>query len=207
MNRRTKYFPTSSLLSLIIVCCACSLPTTTAQETPESWYQEGQATVRRNLALRNQIPVDGVAKNVILFVGDGMGISTITAARILEGQLRGESGEENELFFESFPNVALSKTYNTNGQVPDSAGTMTAMASGIKTDIGLISVNQNVVRGDCDSVSGNETLTFLERAEMRGLATGVVSTARLTHATPAANYAHSMDRNFEDDRDASELSN
>jgi alkaline phosphatase len=51
--------------------------------------------VRRNLALRNQIPVDGVAKNVILFVGDGMGISTITAARILEGQLRGESGEEN----------------------------------------------------------------------------------------------------------------
>ena len=207
MNKSTRYFPTSTLLSLLALCSACSLPTTNAQETPESWYQEGQAAVRRNLSLRNQVPVDAVAKNVILFVGDGMGISTITAARILEGQLRGESGEENELFFESFPNVALSKTYNTNGQVPDSAGTMSAMATGIKTDVGLISVNQNVIRGDCSSVPGNQALTFLERAEMRGLATGVVSTARLTHATPAANYAHSMDRNFEDDRDASALSN
>ena len=43
------------------------------------------------------------AKNVILFVGDGMGVTTVTAARILDGQLRGEHGEENELFFETFP--------------------------------------------------------------------------------------------------------
>lgn len=186
---------------------ACTLSTAAPQETPESWYQDGKAAVQRNLALRNQAPVGAVAKNVILFVGDGMGISTITAARILEGQLRGESGEENELYFESFPNVALSKTYNTNGQVPDSAGTMSAMATGIKTDVGLISVNQNVRRGDCSSVAGNQTITFLEQAEIRGLATGVVSTARITHATPAANYAHSMDRNFEDDRDASSLEN
>lgn len=206
--KKTAYRSTvPALLSLAALLSACGLSVSTAQETPESWYQEGRDAVARNLALRNQVPVGAVAKNVILFVGDGMGISTITAARILEGQLRGESGEENELFFEGFPNVALSKTYNTNGQVPDSAGTMSAMASGIKTDVGLISVNQNVIRGDCDSVAGNETLTFLERAEMRGLATGVVSTARITHATPAANYAHSMDRNFEDDRDASGLSN
>lgn len=206
MNKTSKKFPTPALLSLIALCSACSLPTT-AQETPESWYQEGQAAVRRNVALRNLVPANAVAKNVILFIGDGMGISTITAARILEGQLRGESGEENELFFESFPNVALSKTYNTNGQVPDSAGTMSAMATGIKTDVGLISVNQHVIRGDCDSVAANRTVTFLEIAEMKGLATGVVSTARITHATPAANYAHSMDRNFEDDRDAANLSN
>jgi alkaline phosphatase len=161
----------------------------------------------RNKAMRAVVPTERVAKNVILFIGDGMGISTITAARILAGQLRGESGEENELYFETFPSVALSKTYNTNGQVPDSAGTMSAMATGIKTDVGLISANQNVVRGDCSSLAGNTAMTFLERAETRGLATGVVTTARLTHATPAANYAHAMDRDFEDDRDAANLAN
>ena len=54
----------------------------------------------------------GKAKNVILFVGDGMGISTLTAARILEGQLKGMSGEENLLSFEQFPSMALSRTYS-----------------------------------------------------------------------------------------------
>ncbi len=58
------------------------------------------------------------AQNVILFLGDGMGISTITAARIFEGQQRGRTGEENSLSFEAFPNVALIKTYNLDRQVP-----------------------------------------------------------------------------------------
>ena len=62
------------------------------------------------------------AKNVILFIGDGMGISTITAARIYEAQKRGETGEENQLSFEKFDNIALVKTYNTNAQVPDFCG-------------------------------------------------------------------------------------
>ena len=51
----------------------------------------------------------GFAKNVILFIGDGMGISTLTAARILKGQLSGKHGEEEELHFEKFPNMALIK--------------------------------------------------------------------------------------------------
>ena len=195
---------------LVCLSAALSIPATSpasfAQETPQTWFNDGQAAVQRNLALRGT-DYSGVARNVILFVGDGMGVSTVTAARILEGQLRGESGEENELFFESFPSVALSKTYNVNAQVPDSAGTMSAMVTGVKTDAGLISVNQNVARGDCSSQRGNQVLTYLERAEMRGLSTGVVSTARLTHATPAANYAHIMDRDFEDDGDAANLPN
>jgi alkaline phosphatase len=197
-----------SLTTSTLTLLAAVLPFSEAmaQETPQSWFDAGQATVQRNLALRNQA-ANGMAKNVILFIGDGMGVSTVTAARIHEGQLRGEPGEENLLSFEEFPNVALSKTYNTDAQVADSAGTMSAMATGIKTRAGLISVNQNVFRGDCNSQTGNQTLTFLERAEMRGLATGVVTTARLTHATPAANYAHIMDRDFEDDADAVRFDN
>lgn len=189
---------TALILSITTVSCA-------AQETPERWYEEGRAVVERNLSYRYSNSSVPQAKNVILFIGDGMGISTVTAARILAGQLEGQTGEENELFFETFPNVALSKTYNTDAQVADSAGTTSAMATGIKTDRGIISINQYVERGDCNSVEGNITETFLERAEQRGLSTGVVTTARLTHATPAANYAHTMERDYEDDRDAENL--
>jgi len=83
------------------------------------------------------------AKNLILFIGDGMGISTITAGRIFDGQSLGLSGEEHSLAFEDFENLALVKTYNTNAQVPDSAGTATAIMSGYKTNIGAINVKPN----------------------------------------------------------------
>lgn len=65
-----------------------------------------------------------------------MGISTTTAARIFDGQNRGKMGEENVLSWENFPYTALSKTYNTDAQVTDSAASATAFASGVKTDDG-----------------------------------------------------------------------
>lgn len=170
------------------------------EETPETWRRDGEARIQQ---LKNQKKFKKKAKNVILFMGDGMGISTLTAARILEGQLRGESGEENLLSFERFPNVALSRTYGTNQQTSDSAPTMSAIISGIKTDEGIISVNQNVVIGDYKTVKGNETKTLLEMAEDSGRSTGVVSTARLTHATPAACYSHSAHRDWESDANLS----
>jgi len=138
------------------------------------------------------------AKNVILFVGDGMGVSTVTASRILEGQQKGMNGEENNLSFDLFPFTGLAKTYNVDAQTPDSAGTMTAMMSGVKTDVGVIGVDEDIVRGDCSTVFGNELVTALELAEIAGKSTGVISTARITHATPAATYAKSADRNWED---------
>lgn len=69
-------------------------------ESAETWLREGRAAIER---AKNLKPVKKRAKNVILFVGDGMGVTTLTAARILEGQMRGESGEENRLSFENFP--------------------------------------------------------------------------------------------------------
>ncbi|WP_198266034.1 alkaline phosphatase [sulfur-oxidizing endosymbiont of Gigantopelta aegis] len=169
-----------------------------ANESAQLWYEAGASSIEDAQQLRAN---KHRAKNVILFVGDGMGISTVTAARILEGQLRGESGEENLLSFEKMPYLALSKTYNTNQQTPDSAGTMTAMMSGIKSKAGVISVDQSVTRGDCASSQNAHLKTFLEQAEQAGMSTGVVTTARLTHATPAATYAHTPERNWEDDRD------
>lgn len=138
------------------------------------------------------------ARNVILFVADGMNISTITAARILDGQNRGEPGEENYLPFERWGHSALIKTYNENAQVPDSAGTATAMHTGVKTHIGAISV---YARQGLEACAEDAVVpaTTLERAQARGMSTGLVTTTRLTHATPASAYAHLPNRNWESD--------
>jgi len=164
-----------------------------ADESPAHWQALGQAELQRALARTQNTQR---AKNVILFVGDGMGISTVTAARIFDAQMRGSSGEENLLAFEGFPSVALSKTYNTNQQTADSAGTMTAMMTGIKTRAGVIGVNQYADRADCQSSLGTHVPSLMQDAAARGLATGFVTTTRITHATPAATYANSPERNW-----------
>jgi alkaline phosphatase len=168
------------------------------QENVETWRRDGWNVIDQAKQIKYQY---GKAKNVILFIGDGMGVSTLTASRIFEGQLRGESGEENRLSFEDFPFTALSKTYSANQQTSDSAPTMSAIMTGVKTDEGTLSVNQNIVRGDYRTVKGNETKTLLEMAEEVGKSTGVVTTTRVTHATPAACYAHTADRDWESDKD------
>jgi alkaline phosphatase len=174
-------------------------------EARETWLAATATTLAKTaktsgseLAAKSIASLKGRAKNVILFVGDGMGISTITAARILEGQMKGNPGEENQLSFDKLPFAGLAKTYNVDAQTPDSAGTMTAMMSGVKTDVGVIGVDEDIVRGDCSTVAGNELITALELAEIAGKSTGIISTARITHATPAATYAKSADRNWED---------
>jgi alkaline phosphatase len=170
----------------------------TAQDEPTDWVAMGEAT----LAQKQAQTIDrGPAKNVILFIADGMDITTITAGRIHAGQQMGGSGEGHVLAFETLPQTALAKTYNTNMQTPDSAGTATAILSGQKTKAGVLNIHQNVARGDCDGAQGNELQTILEVAGTTGRQVGVISTARLTHATPAALYAASPDRDWEADTD------
>ena len=117
---------------------------------------------------------------------------------------RASSGEENRLSFETFPATALSRTYETDFQTPESAGTMTAIMSGVKTRAGVIGVDQIAKRGDCTAGHGNETVSALELAELAGQSTGVVTTTRITHATPAATYAHTADRDWEADAEIPE---
>jgi len=93
----------------------------------------------------------------------------------------------------------MSKTYNTDMQVPDSAGTATAIVTGYKTRAGHISVKKEAMSGDCAASLSAHAPTIFEIAEQNGLATGVISTARLTHATPATAYAHVPDRDWESD--------
>jgi len=169
---------------------------TAGAESPARWFRDGRAAVEE---AKKTEPIRTKARNVILFIGDGMGVSTITAARIFDGQRRGMTGEENTLAFETLPYTALVKTYNTNQQTADSAGTMSAIVTGVKTKAGVLSVDQNVIRGDYTTAQGSALTTIFELAEDAGLATGIVSTTRVTHATPAACYAHSVERDWESD--------
>jgi len=139
------------------------------------------------------------ARNVILFVGDGMGIATVTAARILDGQRRGGPGEENVLSFEHFANTALSKTYTLDYQVGESAGTITAMMSGQKTHSAVLGEGPSVTPDKCEGAAAASIATLLEQAADRGLSTGVVTTTRITHATPGGTYAHTPSRDWESD--------
>ena len=172
-----------------------SLPAQSA-ESPVGWYRDGQSLVDERRASRESLPA---ARNIILFVGDGMSFATIAAARILAGQKRGESGESNLLSFERFAHTAFAKTYNTDRQAPDSAGTMTAMVTGVKTFAGALSVDQRAGYGDCESAQGRELVTLLDIATLGGLATGVVTNTRITHATPAALFARTPNRRWESD--------
>ncbi|GAB4369431.1 MAG: hypothetical protein Kow0062_03350 [Acidobacteriota bacterium] len=187
----------------VAACALLAAATLAGAEPPEHWRAEGRRELARSVdAVR--APDWRHARNVILFVGDGMGLTTIDAARILEGQRAGEAGEDHELSFEAFPYLALARTYNTNQQSPDSAGTMTALVTGVKTRAGVLSVGGGVLRGQVDGLAGHSLPTILELAEDRGLATGIVTTTRVTHATPAALYAHVSERNWESDADLSD---
>jgi alkaline phosphatase len=167
-------------------------------ETAAWWFRHGAAEAARRGSTTAK------ARNLILFVGDGMSLTTVAAARILAGQRAGQSGEEYRLSWEDFGHTALSRTYNTDLQTPDSAGTMSAMATGVKTRGGVISVDQSMKRGDCTGLAEGARLSLWELAADAGLETGVVTTARLTHATPAATLAHVPDRNWEADIDTPE---
>ncbi len=188
----------TALLAVALMLPSLSATAADLPQKNDAWYQQAQRQLRM---LQSRQPRTGRARNVILFVGDGMSLATITAARIHAGQKLGKPGENHRLAFEHLPWTALARTFNTNAQVPDSAGTATALLAGVKTRIGVIGVNESVPRGDCAAAKSGRVATLMELAEQAGLATGVVTTTRITHATPAAAYAHSPDRDWEVDTD------
>uniref|UniRef100_A0A0B6YV85 Alkaline phosphatase n=1 Tax=Arion vulgaris TaxID=1028688 RepID=A0A0B6YV85_9EUPU len=160
------------------------------------WYDLAEEELFATLRERQM----GVAKNVILFLGDGMGMSTVTAGRILAGQKLGKRGEEHKLSFDKFPYTGLSRTYNTNSQITDSASSATAFLSGVKTNQGLLGLNGSAKRGICNTTTGAHAESILRWSANAGKSTGIVTTTRVTHATPGAAYAHSAERDWESDR-------
>ena len=187
-----------SLAALLAAPAGAAWAQNALPQAGDGYFRAAQAALQERLKVT---PNMGRARNVILFVGDGMGVSTLTAGRIYEGQKRGVDGESNVLAMERLPYSALSKTYTHDAQVADSAPTAVAMVTGVKTRNDVIGLNSDAEVGDCAGSRGKEVATLAAMAERAGLATGVVSTARITHATPAALYAHTPNRDWEGDAD------
>lgn len=158
----------------------------------------------------------GEAKNVIFFLGDGYGPVPYTAARIYS------VGEDGSLVTDTFPYTAKVRTYSLDAQTTDSAPSMAAYTTGVKTRNETLAMDATTVaipyapsatvitnadstttsvsnsKNNCPATgNGSASTTALELAKAKGKATGVVTTARLTHATPAATYAHICHRNAE----------
>ena len=168
-------------------------------DTP--YYQSAKSDLVRKLAIKPNL---NTARNVIIFIGDGMGSSTSTAARILSGQMQGKDGESSILAMDTLPFTGLVKTYTNDSQVADSAPTATAIMSGHKTNNGIIGLNHHARYGVCKEAMSHSVASLIELAEAKGHATGVVTTTRITHATPASAYAHTPDRDWEDDSELSD---
>jgi len=169
------------------------------EETAEFWIKNSEEELKN--AVEKEKLNTNVAKNVIFFLGDGMSIATVTAGRIMKGQLQNRSGEETRLAVDQFPHVGLSKTYSVDYQVSDSATTASAYLTGTKANYGTIGVSARVNRGDWQAVEGNEVQSVLMDSYEQGKSTGIVSTAHITHASPAGTYAHTADRNYYADDD------
>jgi alkaline phosphatase len=119
-------------------------------------------------------------KNVIFLIGDGMGIAHTYAAMTIS---------ENPLNIERCEITGLQKTFSANNYITDSGAAGTSLAGGKKTNNGAIGVDDQ----------GNKLKTLLEISEENGLATGLVSSSAVTHATPASFIAHQSSRGSYED--------
>lgn len=137
------------------------------------------------------------AKNVILFIGDGMGPSVLTATRLYK------VGEEGDLEMMKLPRSARIKTFSHDAQTTDSAPSMAAYTTGVKMNNEVIAMssdtqavapakdaNGNKGINNCTGDNGTPVPTILELAKAAGKSVGAVTTTELTHATPAATYSH-----------------
>ncbi|HEY5798751.1 MAG TPA: alkaline phosphatase [Burkholderiaceae bacterium] len=145
-------------------------------------------------------------RNLIFMLGDGMGLVTMTAARIYA------VGEAGQLTVDTLPETAFVKTYSHDGQVTDSAAGMVAYMTGMKVNNEVISMtpdtllrqplpdaNGNKLRDNCGAGNGKPITTLIELAKRAGRGTGIVTTSRVTDATPAAAVAHTCARHLEND--------
>lgn len=167
----TKLLSMGLLLPLAIVCCLFS--SGIADDTPV-----GNTT----------------AKNVILLIGDGMGFPQLTLARIDKADANLSEYGSVELNMDGMQYSGYVSTFSANSFVTDSAPASTAMATGSKTNNGVIGQDRTAIQGKKD---GKNLTTIVEMAEKAGLSTGLITTTRITHATPAAFYAHVDNRDNE----------
>lgn len=144
------------------------------------------STITVSLLLSTSVLAEA-PKHVIYLIGDGMA----TAQRqVAEYYLQEQTGDKNtRLAMNSLPITGINTTHSADSLVTDSAASATALATGMKTDNGMIGVLPD----------GTKVTSLLESAQKKGMATGLITTTRLTHATPAAFIAKNVSRDNENE--------
>lgn len=154
------------------------------------WRASGQKLLRDQLQ-KNHLNVKR-ARNIIIVIGDGLSLATQMATRAYLGN------ENVQLSFEKLPYSGLAKTYCVNYQVPDSSCTATAILGGVKSNYGTIGVGAKVPLRNCSAHAESENVaSIFKYAQDAGKRSGIVTTSRITHATPACAYAHAAARYWE----------
>lgn len=156
------FFTSFSLVFFLFIACKPSQKSSIS--TVEGKQENREVDLKARSA--NQAP-----KNIIIMIGDGMGLTQTTAAMYVNG---------NKIAFERFPVVGLHKSYSSDNLVTDSAAGATAFSCGKKTYNGAIGVDSDTVA--CP--------TLLENAAALGMPTGLIATSTIVHATPAAFFGH-----------------
>jgi alkaline phosphatase len=146
-----------------IFYCVLFISLATACKTPSSSAEDSAMPV--------SYAAEQKPKNIILLIGDGMGVAQITA---------GLYSNNNRLSLEKFPVIGFHKSYSSSDLITDSAAGATAFACGVKTYNGAIGLSADTI----------PCTTILEEAERNRLATGLITTCKIVDATPAAFYAH-----------------
>ncbi|KAL7061778.1 hypothetical protein AAHC03_01480 [Spirometra sp. Aus1] len=192
------------VLVFAVICTAHTTPepwkVVDAEISPEYWQKEAEkfiaAACKRFPVLKSEKP----AKNVILFLGDGMGIPTIAASRFYLADRTGLNGSMLTHPFEEWPFSTVARTYDLETVVTDSASSANAYLTGSKTRTGMIGVTGDLHYQQCGKWPEEHfTHSALEEASKAGKATGIVTTTRITHASPAGCFGHVTFRDFEGD--------
>jgi len=132
--------------------------------------------------------VSAKAKNLIYFINDGMGFAQITGARVYQG------GSSHKLHLEALEYTGIVKTYSNTNYVTESAAAATTLASGVKTYDGSIGMSDP----STEKEGSQKLVNIFNLAKKKGKSVGIISTARITHATPAAFYAYAKNREEEE---------
>lgn len=152
--------------------------------------KDGSQERKANYVVTNE-KAKKTAKNVILFVGDGMSLQAREIARILSKGIT--EGKYNDLLnMEKLDNMAIITTSGYDSIVTDSANSASAYATGHKSVVNAMGVYENCTKDPLDDPKVENIIELAKRT--RGMATGIVSTANITDATPAAMLTHTRRR-------------
>lgn len=159
------------------------------ERSKDFWLSHAQKTLKDKTERKLNV---NRAKNLVIFIGDGMGLATLMATRSYIDDVK------TELSFEKFHHTGLAKTYCINYQIPDSSCTATAILTGVKNNYGTLAVTGDVNLRNCSAQQNTPKVnSIFKYAQDAGKSTGIVTTTRITHATPAAAYAQSASRYWE----------